>query len=445
MSQSAEKDKVSYPTRRESPLTVGIDARILPGQDGGIEQVLIGLAHGLGKLQHFPETYTFIGQWENPDLLAPYIGPNQRIVAAPPPTNIQTERAKNLLGPFRKPAGILKRRMLGIPDVPPPSVPASDGFFEQMGIDVLHLTYPMNVVATGLPTVFSIYDLQHRHFPQFFPEQHLRWREHVYPAMFDQARFVVADSTWVKRDVAEKYFVSNSKLYAVPLASPTELYERVSNDLTDAVVSRFKLPSEFILYPALTYSHKNHVKLLEAIALLRDRYDCSINLICTGTQKHHWPTIQRRLADLRLESQVKFLGFVKTAELRALYRLSKFVVLPSLFEGAGLPLLEAFRERKAVACSDIAAFREYGGAAALFFDPSSTESIAEAIKTLVLRADIRRNLEMLGQERSGEFSWERSAKMYRAIYLKAAGREVTREDEELLRHDEYLELEPTTI
>ena len=431
------------------PLRIAVDAQILPGQEGGIEQVILGLVHGFTQLQKYPEEYVFIGHWQDPEWLSSVIGPNQRIVSGPRPANLHFHRAKNILGPLRKPAGVVKRklgqRLMGRPEVAPPSVPVSDGFYEALNVDVLHLTYPVVVVLSAVPTVFSIYDLQHRHFPQFFQRQHMDWRDHVYPKMFHHAKVIVADSNWVKDDVANQYAIDPDKIYAVPLASPTESYSDLSNSDLDSVSKKYQLPSQFILYPAVTYDHKNHVRLLEALALLRDQEGFQVNLICTGTQKHYWPVIKERLGELGLESQVSFLGFVSSAELRALYRLSSVVVLPTLFEGAGLPLLEAFREEKPVACSDIAAFREYGGDAAFFFDPHSTESIASGIKSVLTDESLKKRLVKLGSERAQKYSWERTAAMYRVLYLKAAGRELGIEDEALLHRDEYLEMEPITI
>jgi glycosyltransferase involved in cell wall biosynthesis len=323
-------------------------------------------------------------------------------------------------------------RLLGAePTVPGPDLPISDGFYEDLHAEVLHLPYPMHVVKSEVPTVFTIHDLQHRHFPQFFSAEHLRWRETVFPAMFEHARSLTTVSRWVKADLVRQYGVDAAKVHVIHSGSPTEAYDPVSQETIAEVTSRLRLPKDFMLYPALTYEHKNHVRLLEAVALLRDR-GRTVSLVCTGTRALFWPTIRRRLRELRLEDQIRFVGFVSTLELTVLYRTCRFVIFPSLFEGAGLPLLEAFREGAPIACSDIPALREYGGDAALFFDPTDVESIAQAIGRMFSDPGLGFCLRSRGADQIRRFSWERAAMMYLAVYRMVAGRSLSPDDRCLL-------------
>jgi glycosyltransferase involved in cell wall biosynthesis len=213
--------------------------------------------------------------------------------------------------------------------------------------------------------------------------------------------------------------------------SPTEAYGPVSEETIAEVRARLRLPREFMLYPALTYEHKNHVRLLEAVALLRD-CGTTVNLVCTGTRALFWPTIRRRVRELRLGDHVRFAGFVSTLDLTALYRTCQFVIFPSLFEGAGLPLLEAFREGVPIACSDIPALREYGGDAALFFDPTDVESMAQAIGRMSSDPGLGFCLRSRGADQIRRFNWERAAMMNRAVYRMVAGRSLSSDDRRLL-------------
>lgn len=432
-------------------LRIAIDAQIFPGgEEGGIEQFLLGLVQGLGRLTDGPEEYVIIGHWRAADWLAPYLGPNQRLIAGPQPRQGRFERIKGLLGPFRRPAGVLWRGVRRVIEGPPPPyvpiVPISDGFYEGLRVDVLHITYPLHFVQTAVPTVFTIHDLQHRHYPQFFNWQHLAWRETVYPTAFSHAQAIATVSHFVKDDIVQQYGVDPLKVYVIHSASPSDAYGPISEEVMVSVKRKFRLPEMFALYPALTYEHKNHIRLLSAIALLRDRYGLIVNLVCTGRLKLFWPNIKKELYKLKLQDQVRFLGFVSPTELRALYHLCQFVIFPSLFEGAGLPLLEAFREGTPVACSDIPALREYAGGAAFFFDPTSVESIAEAIRRMNADAQLLSKLREQSANRIRPFTWERTAKIYRAIYRKVAGRLLSDEDQRLigsaLINGEFFDREP---
>jgi glycosyltransferase involved in cell wall biosynthesis len=310
------------------------------------------------------------------------------------------------------------------------TIPESDGWYESLGVEVLHFPYQF-YVRSKVATIFNPHDLQHRHLQLLDPDESAQ-RDALYAEACREARVVVADSKWGRDDIAREYGVAPEKLYAIPMSAPTELYAPMTDTFLSTVKSRYRLPSEFAFYPAQTWAHKNHLRLLEAIAQLRDREGLMISLVCTGVRNEFWRTIQRRVRELRLENQVWFLGFVGSNELRAIYRLAQFVVYPSLFEGGGLPILEAFQEGVPVVCSDVTSLPEYAGDAVLFFDPASVESIAGALRRMNADAALRKELRRRGAERARLFSWDRTAKAYRALYRKVAQYPLSDEEQALL-------------
>lgn len=420
----------------EKPLRVLIDAQIESGGHGGAEQLLIGLIRALGRLKDGPEEYLIIGLRRDYEWLLPHLGENERLVFAPPTQQSWLEPVKRLLGPLRRPAGILQRSIQrcfkGPPPAQVPTVLVSDGFYESLGADVFHILYPLNFVKTDVPTLFTICDLQHRHYPKFFPSGHMAWRETVYPVAFSHAKAISVISEWVKQDVVRQYGVDPKKMSMIHLAPITEFYKPMTEEELGNVRRKFRLPDTFVLYPALTYEHKNHVRLLEAIALLRDRDDLVVHLICVGQKKLFWPAIEERLRALRLANQVRFLGFISQGDLCALYHLAQHLIFPSLFEGAGMPVMEALQGGTPVACSDIPSLREYVEDAALFFDPTHTESIAEALRKMGSDAQLLADLRRRGLARASDFSWARMAKSHRALYRKVAGRALSEEDQHLI-------------
>jgi glycosyltransferase involved in cell wall biosynthesis len=157
-----------------------------------------------------------------------------------------------------------------------------------------------------------------------------------------------------------------------------------------------------------------------------------VHLVCTGHKNSFWPRIEERLHELRLEDQVQFLGVVSPEHLRALYHLAQFVIVPTLFEAASGPLFEAWQEMTPVACSTVTSLPEQASDAALLFDPVSVEAIVEAIARLSSDAELREDLKRRGASRLQDFSWERTAKAYRATYRRAAHRSLNDEDTRLL-------------
>jgi len=420
--------------RRDQSLRVAINAQILPNRGGGgVESVLIGLIHALGHLDDGPEEYIIIGHWQNPEWLKPYIGPNQRIVWRPKPPQHSLRR---ILGPLRPAVRKLRnlfRQFLGINNTWP-EVPISDGFYESLGCDVIHFPSQYFVVC-ALPMIYNPHDLQHLHYPQFFTPSSIVWRETIYPAGCHFAHTVVVASQWVKEDIVRHYRLHPDKIQVIPWAPPTQAYPEPSLDSLEAVRKKYCLEEPFALYPSMTWPHKNHIRLLEVLALLRDREGLKVYLVCTGHQNSFWPHIQKRLLELRLQDQVKFLGMVPPEDLRAIYRLAQFAVIPTLFEAVSGPLFEAWQEGVPVACSAVTSLPEQASDAALLFDPFSVKTIAEAVARMVTEPSLREELQRRGAERLKDFSWERTAKAYRAVYRRAAGRSLTEEDWQLLSWD----------
>ncbi len=414
-------------------LRVAINAQIVPGGGaGGVETVLVGLIKSLGSLDG-PEEFVIIGPSQDPDWLAPYLGSNERFVRGPTP---RLRWLKGLLGPLRPAARMVRGRMVAMRGrgVPGASVSMSDGFYERLGCEVIHFPY-QEFVISGLPAVYNPHDLQHLHYPEFFSPEILAWRAGTYPAGCRLAHTVAVASAWVKEDVVRHYGVDPQKVQVIPWAPPTQAYPDPSPEVLDRVRGRYSLMEPFALYPSMTWPHKNHIRLLEALARLRDREHLRVRLVCTGFLNEFWPRIERRLDELRLRDQVVFVGMVPGEDLRALYRLSQFVVIPTLFEAASGPLFEAWHDGAPVACSNVTSLPDQAGDAALIFDPLAVEAIAAAVGEMTTNPDLRESLRQRGTRRLADFSWDRSARAYRAVYRRAAGLPLSEEDQWLLSWD----------
>ncbi|MCG3144866.1 MAG: D-inositol-3-phosphate glycosyltransferase [Gammaproteobacteria bacterium] len=419
------------------PLKVIINAQFSPHSGGGgLETVLVGLICALGELDDGTEEYIIVGPWDSPECWKKYLGPNMRLVSGPkPPTDEKGRWLKKSLGPFLPVARRLRSYLAPLPPQRTwPDVPVSNGFFESLGGDVIHFAYH-DYVYCALPTIYSPHDLQHRHFPQFFEPGVLAWRETIYPAGCRLAQIVSVTSQWVKDDVVDQYGINPKKVQIIPWAAPTRVYATPTIGSVEAVMGKYHLIKPFALYPAMTYEHKNHLRLLESLALLRDRHGLQVNLICTGDRKPFYQQIEKRMQELSLQDHVKFLGMVSPEELRALYHIAQFVIIPTLFEAASGPLFEAWQDGAPAACSTVTSLPEQAGDAALLFDPYSVEEIANAVAQMATDQKLREKLKVNGARRLQDFSWERTARAYRALYRRGAGRPLSTEDQRLLNWD----------
>ncbi|MFW6126037.1 MAG: glycosyltransferase family 4 protein [Chloroflexota bacterium] len=416
-------------------LRVAINAQILPGRgSGGVESVVAGLVRALGRLEDGTEEYVIIGPWQDPGWLRTYVGPNERIVSGPRPAESSLARALGRLIPLAAGWRSVLRRLVGFVPSAQPQVPVSDGFYEGLGCHVIHFPSQQFVIC-ALPSVYNPHDLQHLHYPQFFAPSTIARRETIYPAGCHFAHTVTVASQWVKQDLVDHYRMSARKVQVIPWAPPTQAYPEPSPGDIAAAQRKYELKVPFALYPSMTWEHKNHIRLLEALALLRDRAGLRLNLVCTGHKHDFWNHIEERLVELELEDQVSFLGMVPPEDLRALYRLARFVVMPSLFEAASGPLFEGWQEDTPVACSAVTSLPEQAGDAALLFDPLSVEAIAQSLARMATDDDLLEGLRQRGRRRLQDFSWERTAKAYRAVYRRAAGLALNDEDRWLLEWD----------
>jgi glycosyltransferase involved in cell wall biosynthesis len=404
------------------PLRVAVDARLVEGTAGGIEQYVVGLAAGLSRLEG-PERYLFLALPGHEGWIAQHLGgPCELLLAAAPSTPLR-RFVRRRLGAVAR-AGdaartaVLRARLARGAGVD--AVPGSDGTVERAGADVVHFTTQQGF-TTAIPTIYQPWDLQHLHLPQFFSREEYALRELRYRRLCEQAALVAVASEASRRDVVEHYGIPAGRVAVVPAAAPTVAFRAPAPAEIEAARRRLGLPEAFAYYPARTWPHKNHLLLLDALARLRDDRDLVVPLVCSGRLDEHYAAIAARVRGLRLEEQVRFVGQVDAADVRCLYALARIVVLPSLFEGWGLPLTEAFEAGVPVASSTAAALAEQAGDAALLFDPGDVGAAAAAIARLWGDGELRRELAARGRRRIESLDWTATAAAFRDHYRRIAG------------------------
>ena len=419
---------------RDRALRVCIDARLTGGGSlGGVEQFVIGLARGLSQLSDESIEYSFLTYAGHDEWLRPYIGGACRIVQGFGATRrpgwsralrnapLLRAAAYKILNPLRQ--QIQKPETL----VPP----ISDGLVEKEGFDLVHFP-TQSAFITGVPSIYHPWDLQHLHLPEYFPPEVIRKRETEYRAFCGQAAMVVAATTWQKQDLIAQYQLAKEKVEVVPPAPVVEFYPVPSQVDLENARKKFALPPRFFFYPAQTWPHKNHKALFQALARVREREGVTIPLVLTGKRNDFFPAIEENIASLNLTSQVMFLDYVSPLELQCLYRLARAMVFPSLFEGFGMPVLEAFLSGTPTACSNVASLHELATDAALIFDPLDTEDIAQTLLRLWSDDALCQDLIARGHKRASNFTWERTACTFRAHYRRLTGRQLSAEDKSLV-------------
>jgi glycosyltransferase involved in cell wall biosynthesis len=262
--------------------------------------------------------------------------------------------------------------------------------FARADLGVLH--FPLSVMIPRVdttPAVTTVHDLQHELYPAFFSRAELAYRRAVYGWTVKRSRLLIAISEHARSTLLERYGLPADRVRTIHLGID---HARFTPD------GRTREP--FVLYPANRWPHKNHDRLLDAFALVQ-RERPELRLVLTG-QGHD---------RTRLPEMVESRGHVSAEELVDLYRSASCLVFPSLYEGFGLPPLEAMACACPVATSDATSLPEVCGDAAEYFDPLSTEEMAAAI----LRALEGRLVER-GLVRAAGFTWDACARAHDTVY-----------------------------
>jgi glycosyltransferase involved in cell wall biosynthesis len=262
-------------------------------------------------------------------------------------------------------------------------------------LDALH--FPLSVMLPPVrrpPTVTTVLDLQHEEHPEFFGRAELTYRKRVYGWTVRRSRIVVAISEHGRQTLIERYGLAPDRVRAIHLAVDHARFFRDESPRGD-----------YLLYPARPWPHKNHARLYAAFAQVR-RERPELRLVLTGEGDFG-----------NVPDGVDVRGRVSTDELVALYRGAAAVVFPSLYEGFGMPVVEAMACGCPVACSNVTSLPEVVGDAARVFDPRDVDAIAAAIDEVLRHPE---PFVARGLERAKLFTWDANARAHDEIYRELA-------------------------
>jgi glycosyltransferase involved in cell wall biosynthesis len=306
------------------------------------------------------------------------------------------------------------------------STAALNDLIRREGIDLWFcpLIYALPLDAT-VPTVTTIPDLQHEYYPDFFTEEELALRAVGYPYSCRVATATIGISKHVADDIIHFYDVPQERVFSTPLAldSSYDLSPSAIDRLVNAARLKFRIDYDFIFYPANGWKHKNHEALIEAFSFVRSRHP-RLNLLLTGCEFDVIDRIRPLIRRYRLQQAVRHLGYVSRDDIVGLYAACRLLVFPSLFEGFGLPLLEAMHFGVPVVCSNVTSLPEVGGDAVLYFDPRVPDQIAQAIARCIEDDQLRDRLLAAGKAQANRFSYARTANLTLAIFKKIAAGEL---------------------
>ncbi len=404
-------------------MRVLIDARLPEGDFGGVQQTILGLASGLSRLDDADDEFRFLVRPDHGWLAPGLGGPCTALV-----TSQVAERGGEAVERLRRRSSVAGQLVGHLIEGRCRVLPGEDPVVRRADPDLVHFMLQRGF-RTSRPNVWQPHDLQHVLLPELWHPLNRAYRHIAYRAMARQADRVGVMTSDAVADVRTHLRVPSERIVVVPWASVLSLAPATGDSAAPVVAAG--VPDRYLLFPAQTRAHKNHVRLLRALGLLR-REGLEVPLVLTGRRMGAWPQVAAVIAEEGLCEQVWALDYVDEALLGALYERAQALVFPSLFEGWGLPLVEAFEAGTAVVCSDLSPLREIAAGAAELVDPLDPSSIASGIRRVWEDPEHRERLRTAGRARSAAFSWDWTARRFRAVYRDVLGAKLSGEDRDLL-------------
>jgi len=298
---------------------------------------------------------------------------------------------------------------------------------EKEGADILHFPYnwsfPFGKKVPSILTVHDVIPFTFREAMGFFRNLFL-----YKPGIRQACRLndvIATVSEFSKQDIVEKVRVPADKIRVIPngLREPSEPDERIDAALDD----RFDLKNGFILNVGGIHERKNVIRLVHAFSRLVNQRGYPGKLVITGSVSGApYQVKMKRICDtavkeVGMEKRIVFTGFIPDEELDSLLRRADFLIYPSLYEGFGIPILEAMQVGTPVITSDLAAMPEVAGGAAVLVDPYNIEEMVSEMANLLQDNKLREELRRRGMERASLYSWQRTAEQYLELYGEAMG------------------------
>jgi len=286
----------------------------------------------------------------------------------------------------------------------------------QVDADVVHFTNGMLPILSPTPTVVTIHDMSLRLYPRYHPARRVLLNRPLVDLAARRADAIITPSESAKRDIVRLYDIDPARVHVVYEAAASS-FRRVDDPVElERVRRRYQLDERIILYVGTIEPRKNLPKLIEAFAAQRKAGRLSHQLVCVGPYGWLSRGIEHQIARANVAHAINFTGYVPFEDLPALYTLAELFVYPSMYEGFGLPVIEAMACGAPVITGGTGALAEIGGDAILPLDRVDADVLGRALVSLAESRDRREALSAAGLERSARFSWDRAARESLDIY-----------------------------
>jgi glycosyltransferase involved in cell wall biosynthesis len=279
-----------------------------------------------------------------------------------------------------------------------------NSLLKSSGISLFHVPIQYSpIYGTKIPVIITMHDLQEFHFPENFSSaERIHRTINNHKAMYEADKIIVSFEH-IKKDITKFYNVPENKVSVCPPPFAENWFTTKKETDWRILEEKYSISKKYLLYPAATWLHKNHLRLLEAFKEVQKRIP-GLKLICTGNKTDYFKTIENKIKELGLENSAKFLGIVPEEDLVGLYKNAELVVIPTMYEAGSGPLYEAMRYEVPVICARTTSLPETIRDERFLFDPKSSDDLASLIYKMLTDDKLREENLLNSKNRMTELS-----------------------------------------
>ena len=262
------------------------------------------------------------------------------------------------------------------------TIPHIDYIVHRRKINIIHCPYQeICEDSNNTPIISTMHDVQELYFPEFFSSKEREDRSRDYRKCIDKSDIIIVSYNHIKNDIIRFFDKPSSKIKVLLLEMQNLWFDKFNDS---DIIKLDDVPEFFILYPASTWKHKNHLKLIAVLKIIIDKNNIDLKLVCTGNNNTpHFHEIKKKIEELKICNNVKFLGIVDDKNLYNLYKKARAIVIPTLYEAGSFPLMESILMKIPVICSNVTSLPETIGDLKFTFDPNSKEDMSNKIIKII--------------------------------------------------------------
>jgi glycosyltransferase involved in cell wall biosynthesis len=408
----------------KSVLRIAVDMTpiLSNGENGGSKVLVLTLFKRLQTLAPNYKFFLLTAPWNHEELME-YENKNTKCILIEQsgnPTNIEEQVFSNRL--IRFGAKVVKKIQKKWDNIF-----SKKTLLKSHKIDLLFCPFSApNFAEDGVPTVAIVYDLQHLDYPEFFTKEERERRDQFFSNLLKVAENIVCISEFSRQSFIQKLNVPDEKLDVVHIS----IYDRWSGLSEETVKHHLQelglKDCNYAFYPANYWPHKNHRMLLTAYEMYQQQFPGQhLDLVFTGALEREEKELREMIAKMNLSDRVHFLGYLNEEALEAVWRGCTCLVFPSLYEGFGIPVLEAMGFGKPVLSSTAGSLPEVCGDAVLYFDPEKPEEIAQCLEKITTDTELSNDLVSKGYQRLKFFECDKMARQYLDIFKAMVSKTAT--------------------